>query len=330
MKYYFVFFLILTKSVTSLAQQPAMREIDRIRIAEAYAISQQLDEAIWPGWNAAPFAILLVTPEHEFLIRHPRPPTGFDAAGHDALLASDIHVRKRTFPLHLLATMGYGGIPTVVIGQAENTYKKTSAPWVVTLLHEHLHQLQQSQPDYHAAIDALALDGGDKTGMWMLNFPMPYAEPAFQSKFDATAAQLLRALQAADLAALKRETDAYLLARTSLLAMLSPAERRYFALQVWQEGYANYTETRIAQLLSSDYTPSPAFRQLADYQPFSALATMLSAAVLRQLGRLDSASRQREAFYPFGAGEAMLLDRIRPEWRSRYLRDKLDTATYFQ
>ena len=95
------------------------------------------------GCDKAPFAVLLVTPEYEFLIRHPRPSQDFTLIGYDTVLKSNVYSRKRTFSANLLATFpAVSGIPTIVIGQAENTSKKTSTPWVITLLHEHFHQLQ--------------------------------------------------------------------------------------------------------------------------------------------------------------------------------------------
>ena len=49
---------------------------------------------------------------------------------------------------------------------------------MLTVLHEHFHQLQQSQPGYFQGVEALGLSGGDQTGMWMLNYPFPYKTPA--------------------------------------------------------------------------------------------------------------------------------------------------------
>jgi len=77
-------------------------------------------------------------PEREFLIRHPQPSKDFTLIGYDSLLKSDVYFRKRVFGTNLLATFpAVGGVSTIVIGQAENTDKKTSTPWAVTVLHEH-------------------------------------------------------------------------------------------------------------------------------------------------------------------------------------------------
>ena len=89
-----------------------------------------------------------------------------------------------------------GGVPTIVIGQAENTDKKTSTPWVVTMLHEHFHQLQYSQPGYYDDVNALGLSRGDQGGMWMLNYPFPYDWPEMKEHFSILSKLLADALQA--------------------------------------------------------------------------------------------------------------------------------------
>ncbi|MGI8836042.1 MAG: hypothetical protein ACR2H4_05325, partial [Pyrinomonadaceae bacterium] len=76
------------------------------------------------GWSKAPFAVLLVTPEYEFLVRHSKPSADFTSLGYDKLLKADVHYRKRNFPAHFLATfpaINGSMISTIVVGQAENT-----------------------------------------------------------------------------------------------------------------------------------------------------------------------------------------------------------------
>ena len=83
------------------------------------------------GWSSAPFAVLLVTPEYEFLIRHPAPSPDFTNLGHDRELGSDVLYRRRTMAPGLLATFPAirgSMVSTIVVGQAENTLAKTSTP----------------------------------------------------------------------------------------------------------------------------------------------------------------------------------------------------------
>jgi len=56
-------FILLLAAGNALGQdKPALREIDRTRLAEAFRLSDQLADELWAGWSKAPLAVLLVTP----------------------------------------------------------------------------------------------------------------------------------------------------------------------------------------------------------------------------------------------------------------------------
>ena len=123
------------------ADVPSVPDIDRVRIAEAFRLADAVQDKIWPGWSSAPFAVLLVTPKYEYLMRHPNPTSDFTLIGYDSVLKEKVWYRERQYAVSFLATFpAVDGLPTVVIGEAEYTTSKTSTPWVVTLLHEHFHQ----------------------------------------------------------------------------------------------------------------------------------------------------------------------------------------------
>src|SRR5687768_13107893 len=148
---------------------------DRVRLAEARRMIGTFGDSLWQGWSAAPMALILITPQHEYLLWHPRPSGGFQRIGYDSLLATEVHARARQFPPTLAATFpAVGGVPTIVIGTAEGTGMR-STKWVLTVAHEHFHQWQTSQPGYYAGVAALDLAKGDSTGMWMLNYAFPYS-----------------------------------------------------------------------------------------------------------------------------------------------------------
>ncbi|MGI8735534.1 MAG: hypothetical protein ACR2LM_19790 [Pyrinomonadaceae bacterium] len=123
--------LVLSCQTARAQDKPALLPIDRTRLAEAFRMGDRIGDQVWPNWSKAPFAVLLVTPEHEFLIRHPTPSADFASLGHDAVLKSDVYYRKRNFPAHFLATfpaISGSMVSTIVVGQAENTSAKTSRP----------------------------------------------------------------------------------------------------------------------------------------------------------------------------------------------------------
>jgi hypothetical protein len=324
-------FLFLLSTPGLWAQQkPTLPETDRIRLAEAFKLGEMLGNRVWSGWDKTPFATLLVTPENEFLVRHPRPSQDFTPIGYDPLLKSDVYFRKRTQPTNLLATFpAVGGVSTIVIGQAENTSAKTSTPWVVTMLHEHFHQLQDSQPNYYADVNALNLSGGDQTGMWQLNYTFPYSAPDVKQQFELLSRMMADAIQTAKRSEFSTKLAAYLDARRKFEKMISPADYRYLSFQLWKEGVSRYTEYHVARLASKAYRPSKEFRALKDYSPFNEVADKIMNNILRQLTTLKFDEYRREAFYPFGAGEALLLDRANPKWQSRYFVDKFYIDRYF-
>lgn len=328
-KFAFLFALFLSAHNVWAQETPKIHDTDRIRLAEAFRIGETLTDRVWKDWDKTPFAVLLVTPEYEFLIRHPRPSKDFTSLGYDSTLKSDVYFRKRTQPTNLLATFpAVGGVSTIVIGQAENTSAKTSSPWVVTMLHEHFHQLQASQPNYYAEVNALNLSHGDQTGMWMLNFAFPYSRDDVKQQFSALSKLLMDALHAKNKSDFKNQLDAYLEARQNFQKTLSPDDYKYFSFQLWQEGIARYTEYRIAKL-AAKHKPGKAFRSLKDYTPFENVAKDIESRIFKSLAAMKLEESQRVAFYPFGAGEGLLLDEANPKWHDHYFMEKFYVDRYF-
>src|SRR5688572_33020558 len=89
--------VILSFQDATAQDKPTLSAIDRTRLAEAFRLGDRIGDRIWPDWSKAPFAVLLVTPEHEFLIRHPKPSADFTNLGYDPVLKSDVYYRKRNF-----------------------------------------------------------------------------------------------------------------------------------------------------------------------------------------------------------------------------------------
>jgi hypothetical protein len=229
----FIFLLLNQSVIWAQQQKPFVPEIDRIRLAEAFRLSEFSGNEIWSDWDKAPFAVLLVTAENEFLIRHPRPSKDFILIGYDAVLKSNVYFRKRTQATNFLATFPLvGGISTIVVGQAENTEAKTSTPWVVTILHEHFHQLQDSQAGYYAQVNALDLANGDQTGMWQLNYAFPYTDAEVKRQFADLSRLLSEALQAGNKKDFSDKLDAYTQARRKFENTLKPSDYKYLSFQL--------------------------------------------------------------------------------------------------
>jgi hypothetical protein len=330
MRYAVVGGVVLLAQAAIAADRPAMADVDRVRIAEAFRLADAVGNKIWPDWDKAPFAVLLITPDHEFLVRHPRPSKDFLGGEEEPVLKQKVWHRKRTFSPELMATFpAVGGVPTIVIGRAEGTAAKTSTRWVVTLLHEHFHQLQNSQPRYYADVDSLGLARGDTTGRWMLNYPFPYDQPKVKERFAAQAKALAEALNARAGPDLPKKLAAYVEARKALRDILEPDDYKYLAFQAWQEGIARYTEYHVA-LAAADYEPTRAFRDLKDYTSFKDDAAATLARIEKELTTVQLDRMKRTAFYALGAGEGLLLDAARPDWRKRYFTDRFTLDPHFK
>jgi hypothetical protein len=326
-----VLVLLLAPCVAYGQGKPQLSITDRVRLAEAFRLGDTLGNQIWADWNKAPFAVLLVTPEYEFLIRHPKPSSDFVLVNYDPLLKSKVYYRQRTQAQNLLATFPLvGGIPTIVIGQAENTDKETSTPWVVTMLHEHFHQLQYSRPGYYGDVNALGLTRGDQTGMWMLNYPFPYDWHEMQELFSHLGHSLANVLQAKTRSDFSAGLSTYMKQRREVENTLSPDDYRYLSFQMWQEGISRYTEYRIAKLAGESERPGKAFRMLKDYRRFDEVAEDIRIGILSELTSVKLAESRRVIFDSLGAGEGLLLDRVNPRWRQRYFVDKFYLDKYFE
>jgi hypothetical protein len=315
-----------------LVARPTLAQIDRVRLREVFRLGDNIGDRVWPGWSKAPFAVLLVTPDYEFLMRHPKPSADFANLGYDKLLKADVYYRKRTLSTHLLATFPAisGSMDsTIVVGQAENTSAKTSSPWVITVLHEHFHQLQDSLPNFYGDVNALNLARGDQTGMWMLNYAFPYERIPVQEQFAMTSKLLAAAIEAPRRERAQRVRK-YLEERRRFQQLLAPDDYKYFSFQFWKEGIARYTEYRLAQMAAANYHVSKEFRALKDYQPFSEVARATRERIFQQLETQKLGSAKREVVYSFGAAEGLLLDEINPGWRRHYFVEKFDLGKFFR
>ena len=277
-------------------------------IREARLVAEREGGPIWPSFAAEPFRILLVQADGERLYCFAEPaPQGFTETGYDPVAACPAAVRRPAqFPPNLLATFPLGdGVPTIVIGAPEAT-GKVPHEWVVTLLHEHFHQLQYNCERYGERTLALDLHDGDQTGMWMLAYPFPYDDKSVGEAVKAladAAAQVLVANDNTAGIALRNYADA----RRGLERAVSPRDLRYYDFQAWQEGTARFVERSFASRWRG-HPATPASER---------------ARLVEELRAADLQRDRRTAFYPLGAAEAFMLQRFAPGWQKNYCQDPM-------
>jgi hypothetical protein len=291
---------VLTSAIA--AAQPAPGPDPYAGVARARAQLAGPAKDLWPGWDRTPFGLLLVDGEQEHLLCDDRAPAGFGPPAVEPATGCTRRSRARTFPPGLLAAMPAFGPPSVIVVGTPEATGHTAAGWSAVLLHEHFHQHQTALPDYWTRVAQLDLSGGDQTGMWMLNYPFPYAQPEVRDRFAAAGRALTRAVARPAPA----EVRAYLRARAVLGEILGPRDGRYLDFQAWQEGVARWTE-----IAAAERSDDPALREVGRAK---------RAATLNELGGADLTRDKRVAFYALGAGEAMLLEACRADWKADYAR----------
>jgi hypothetical protein len=283
---------------------------DAVRIREFYRLRLQFEDQIWVGWSQTPAPLLLVTEQGEFLTHHPLPPSDFRR------ISGDFYWRQRFFSTNLLATFPAFGPPSViVIGEAESTSARTSTPWLITLMHEHFHQLQNAQPGYYQGVEELGLARGEKSGMWMLNFPFPYGEQSTVEAFDRLRDLLLIAVAESDLHNSRKLARQYVEARKQFFAQLPSDDHKYLDFQLWQEGIARYMQIKVAKL-AGGFQPTREYAALPDYESFAHYAAH---------GRRDTLEELRRR-----AAEGLLLDRLNPGWQRKYFKHPFSLDSSFE
>jgi hypothetical protein len=121
----------------------------------------------------------------------------------------------------------------------------------------------------------------------------------------------------------------YLDARKEFAESLNGDDYKYASFQLWQEGIARYTQYKMAELAGRKLKPSKAFRSLKDFTPFDKEADRLLAVISDEMKNLDLTKWERVVFYPFGASEGLLLDKVNPSWRQRYFSEKFALEKFY-
>jgi len=315
------------------ASTPLSRQ-DTVRIAEAYNLWKSLGEKIWPGWTDVAMPLVYVTSDYEYAIGFPKPMTGFLPLEQTSVATRSIQFRKRTFDTTLSASFPIEGIQAIVIGTPA-ALEKSSTEWTITASHEMFHVLQYSRGAAEK-IKSLAL-GPESEASWQLNFPFPYKDADVMRLVHLQSYPTYLAINSADESDVKYNAgvtvDAIRIYR-NLLQSQSPDNRtyKYSQFQEWTEGIAFYAEYKIAEAASSGYAPTEAFTQLPDFKSYRQVWDDNYKGRIFLVKHAGRAAQSRTTFYHLGLGKGLLLDRLLPDWKTRYfapnvwLNDLLMTA----
>jgi len=262
-------------------------------------------EQLWPGFGTAPFGFLILEKDREVLICRPSAPPAFKADGVDPATGCPRFIGPRgKLPEAMLAAMPLFGPPSTIVMGPSPTDEERLPRWRSTVLHEHMHQWQSELPGYYDRTKALDLADGDESGMWMLEFPFPYADPAVAASYSHAAAKLVAAVEARGTPAFNGRLAEYLSARGKFATAAGERNWRYLDFELWQEGVARWTEIALSRR-SAD----PAMAADADRH---------EQKMLDMLRTPNLPEHQRVIVYAYGMAEALLLDACGPQWRAAY------------
>ncbi|MFN2532508.1 MAG: TlpA disulfide reductase family protein [Pyrinomonadaceae bacterium] len=305
------------------AQQPASAQLpgpDAVRIAEAFNLWRSLGEKIWPGWTKVSMPLLYITADYEYAIGFPKTMAGFRPLEQSSF-DKTVQVRQRVLDPNLSASFPIDGIQAVVIGTPA-ALEKSSAEWTLTASHEMFHVLQYSR-GAHEKIKSLAL-GSDSDAAWQLNFPFPYKDADVMRLIHLQSYPIYIAANSADESDIKYNAGTGVEAirvYQSYLHRQSPDNGlyKYSQFQEWTEGIAFYTEYKMAEAAAiGNYQPAEAFQQLPDYKSYQEVWNEGYKNRIFLVKHAGRAAQSRTVFYHLGLGKGLLLDRLMPDWKTRY------------
>ena len=322
-------FVVFFTTLASVAQtKPSMRYEDKIRIKEARTIEKKFGEQLWKGYTKSPIAIILIDNDYEYLIDHPNPSKDFLFLEKDSLLGVNIHYRKQQFNKAYLATFpAVNGIPCIVVGIPENS-NRTSTEWIITILHERFHQYQQNTKNYYKESMDLGLSNGDQSGMWQLNYPFPYEDKATISAYKSYTIALKKAIEMLQNKNFDIYFNQFRKAREKFKNSLKENDYKFFSFQLYQEGIARYTEYGFLDLMK-DYSPSKEVQKIKDFTSFKEYKQSFYKKRINNVIAMQLQTSKRVCFYDLGFAEALLINKVNPNWRDQYLLDKFDISMFY-
>lgn len=339
---------------------------EQARLAEYFHVHEALGDAVWPGWGAADIPVITYNEAYAFLTGLPDPADGWlkvpqnrPRGGPWELTADTIDGRPvyrqplaspdetpQSFTV-LVGDRWVGALTTMEwlrIGLANQIHDDLpplvnlvfpyslmtgrlvsgSDQYITLIGHEAFHAYQgATAPERLAAAETAA--SRENT--------YPWGDPALEEAWRAELTLLAEAVAAPPEAAAGYARD-FLRLRSERRAAsgLAPSLVDYERQREWLEGPARYVELDLwREAAAGDYRPlavmddDPEFNRYADYEK-------RVEREIGQFGRMaDDVGDGR--FYYSGYAQAVLLDRLAPDWKSRvfepgvFLEDLLAQAT---
>lgn len=287
--------------------------------AEAWRLLSAYGDQVWPGWGTAHIPLLIRSGEFDLLAGHPSPPPGFNLLPGVTVTNQPVYrYQGHLVPMPAATAWKVNDVWSVAVPTREEFQHAIDAQLgkgVVTLdavnyiraiVHEAFHAyaltiVQGDVPNFGADVDEGAL------------IQQLVALPDLDQHYAAEGQALVKALQATDDRITREAAAEFLKMRQARRVGQDQKVAAYEQTTEWIEGLARYAEVALmlhANQASNDTVTYPAYAKI--WQSF-----------LDQLMKpTASPDGFRGRYYLLGAGQAFLLDRLMPGWKTRALNEK--------
>ena len=268
-----------------------------------------------------PVPMVYIMQDFEYAIGFPKALNGFRPVDQEYLPGAKVQVRNRVFAPTLEAAFDVEGVDAVVIGCPADT-KKAPGEWVLVTVHEMFHVYQTARGS-DAKVASLKL-GPTTDASWQLNYAFPYQDSDVMRLVQLQGYLTYLGFTDSEDVAMKitagNVMDAVKVYQGLLKREYATGQSyNYSRFQEWVEGIALYTEYKMAEAAAGgDYHPTADFAQLPDFQSYQRVweeKYKNKVFLVKFAGRI---ARSRSVFYPLGFGKGLLLDRLMPDWKSKY------------
>ena len=292
---------------------------DFTEAAETWRLLAAQGNIVWPGWGQALPPLLIRSGEYDYLIGHPAPPAGFTRVADLTVAGQPVYRQSQHLvPVPAATTWDVAGVWSLAaparaefqraidaqLGQG--AIKLDSPGYVRALVHEAFHayamtRVQRQVPNFGA-------DGNEAELIQQLA-----AVPNSDRLYTAEGAALAQALQAADDDTARAAAVEFLKLRHARRASGDQTVAAYEQTTEWVEGLARYAEVALMQ--RADRAGKAPF----DYP---AAADVWQQFLMDLAQPASGPDGFRGRYYLLGAGQAFLLDRLLPAWKTRVLDER--------
>ncbi|MDH4195920.1 MAG: hypothetical protein OEW05_00775 [Candidatus Aminicenantes bacterium] len=289
--------------------RPTLTADDKKLLQEALRLKQELGDEVWPGLGPAAIPAILYNDGYEFLVGHPSPPDSWLKVEDDGFAGQPYYRRAADDPQAFAVRVGEewaGSMSTLDRMNRKAPFKIAADFYVVLILHEMFHafQAREAPARFRRALALYALEK---------NYPAK--DPGFVKAWNTEGALLAAALKSQNREELLKTTREFLRNRRDRRAQvpLSAGIADYEREMEWLEGLAKYAELRFYELAAS----SSAATATISYRPGLPYWSQDFMRLERLMGTQEGDLR----FYLSGLAQARILDRLKPEWKQRFLQD---------